>query len=118
MRITPQSIPAMWFEFDEWPVAIRCSVAGEVFTTLSPDPDQPDAAHDPARVEAETAAYLARNADYVAACRVLEGMGLADDQVSRQCVNGVVELSLMVLDPTPYREAVAAVIPESRVRIF
>lgn len=104
-RRTLDSIPPGWIEYeaDLTPVA--------AFSNGAP-------VTDPAEIAAFCNAAWARDADYLAAMQIINGIGPEGLDVSRQCVNGVVELCIGVLDPTPYREAVAAVIPESRVRIF
>lgn len=103
-RRTLDSIPPSWIEYeaDLTPVA-ACNNGVEIT--------------DPAEVSAFCQAVWARDADYVAAMGIIAGIS-PDAEVSRQCVNGVVELSVGADDLAPIREAVAAVIPESRVRIF
>ena len=100
-RRTLDSIPPGWIEYeaDLTPVA-ACDDGVELA--------------DPAEISAFCNAVWARDADYLAAMEII-GEGV---EATRQCVNGVVEISLTVLDPTPYREAVAAVIPESRLKVF
>lgn len=104
-RRTLDSIPPGWIEYEADGTPVRASENGVEIT-------------DPAEVAAFCNAVWGRDADYVTAMTIINGIGPEGVEVTRQCVNGIVEISVMVLDPTPYREAVAAVIPETRVRIF
>lgn len=104
-RRTLDSIPPGWIEYEAGLTPVAAFSDGMAIT-------------DPAEIAAFCQAVWARDADYLAAMEIINGIGPEGIDSSRQCVNGMVEISLTVLDPTPYREAVAAVIPESRVRIF
>ena len=99
------SIPPGWIEYEADLTPVGAGEDGVAFT----DPDQ---------IAAYCQAAWARDADYLAAMEIINGIGPEGIDSSRQCVNGIVEISLTVMDPAPYREAVAAVIPETRVRIF
>ena len=103
-RRTLDSIPPGWIEYEADLTPVAACDDGVELT-------------DPAEIAAFCNATWARDADYLAAMGIIAGIA-PDAEVSRQCVNGVVELSVGVLDIAPIREAVGAVIPESRLKVF
>lgn len=107
-RRTLDSIPPGWIEYEADLTPVAACDDGVELT-------------DPAEIAAFCNAAWARDADYREARRVIGEVAPQVDldvDVSRQDVNGVVELSVGVFDIAPIREAVGAVIPESRLKVF